>query len=63
MDGVSREVARLFEAKRARRRELAALPFPEKVAAVIKLQQMATPILCARGKAVRPWQVAPMDRS
>lgn len=48
----------LFKAKEERRRSLAALPFPEKVAAVIKLQEMAAPILQARGRAVRPWQIA-----
>ena len=49
------EVARLFAAKERRRKELAALPYPEKVRLVVKLQQMAAPILRARGKAVRVW--------
>lgn len=57
MDGMSSEVARLFEAKEQRRQALARLPFPEKVRAVIKLQEMAAPILRARGKFVRLWQV------
>ncbi|CAN5197892.1 hypothetical protein BH20VER2_BH20VER2_12060 [soil metagenome] len=52
-------VKRLFRAKAERRRSLAALPFPEKVAAVVKLQEMAAPILQARGRTVRPWRMVP----
>lgn len=58
MDELTPETARLFIAKQDRRRSLAALPFPEKVRAVIELQKMAAPILRARGKAARPWQIA-----
>jgi hypothetical protein len=54
---MSAETARLFKAKEQRRQRLAALPFPQKVEAVIRLQQMAAPILCARGKLVRPWKI------
>jgi hypothetical protein len=58
MDGMRPEIRRLFAAKEARRRVLAALPFPAKVAAVVKLQEMAAPLLRARGKSVRTWQIA-----
>lgn len=51
------EIRRLLAAKAARRRALAALSFPEKVAIVGKLQEMATPILRARGQMVRPWRM------
>lgn len=51
------DVALLFAAKEARRRELAALPFPEKVHAVVRMQQMVAPILRARGKDVRVWTI------
>ena len=54
LDSLNPEVARLFAAKEARR--LAALPFPEKVRAVVRLQQMAAPVLRARGKYVRVWR-------
>jgi len=54
-DGISAEVARIFAAKERRRRDLARLPFPEKVQAVIELQNMAATILRARGKIVKPW--------
>ena len=58
VDGVSAEIARIFAAKEQRRRDLARLPFPAKVRAVIQLQEMAATILRARGKMVRPWNVS-----
>ncbi len=58
MDNLNPQVAALLAAKAKRRQRLAALPFPEKVAAVVKLQEMATPILRARGKMVAPWRLA-----
>jgi hypothetical protein len=66
MEELKPEVAGLFTAKEARRRKLRALPFPEKVRAVIRLQQMVAPILRARGKHVRVWTVdeaVPPDQS
>jgi hypothetical protein len=58
VDGINAEVARIFAAKEQRRQDLARLPFPEKVRAVIQLQEMAATILRARGKIVRPWNVS-----
>jgi hypothetical protein len=58
MEKLDPQIARLFAAKEARRLKLAALPFPEKVRAVVRLQQMAAPLLRARGKKVYVW---PMD--
>ena len=55
MDRLKPEIEKLFRAKEARRRRLAALPFHEKVRAVIQMQQMAAPILRARGQQVRVW--------
>ena len=57
MDTVKPEIARLFAAKEARRHKLAALPFPEKVRAVVCLQEMAAPVLRARGRKVRVWKL------
>jgi hypothetical protein len=57
LDGITPEVARLFVAKEQRRHDLARLPFPEKVRAVIQLQEMAAPILAARGRTVERWQI------
>jgi hypothetical protein len=53
MDGLSPEIAKLFAAKQRRRERLVALPFLEKVLAVIQMQRMAAPILRARGRKVR----------
>lgn len=57
MDKLAPEIARLIAAKERRRQKLAALPFPEKVRIVVQLQQMAAPLLRARGRAVRVWRV------
>ena len=57
MDSLSPEIARLVAAKEQRRHRLAAMPFPQKVQAVIRLQQMAAPLLRRQGKAVRVWTV------
>jgi hypothetical protein len=59
METLNPEIGRLLAAKEARRRRLAALPFPEKVRAVVQMQIMAAPILRARGKIVRVW---PLER-
>jgi hypothetical protein len=57
MDTLKPEVARIFTAKEARRRKLAALPFAEKVRIVVRFQDMAAPLLRARGKNVRIWEI------
>ena len=58
MDALNPALTQLFAAKEARRHRLAALSFPEKVRAVVRLQEMAAPILRARGRQVQPWQLA-----
>lgn len=57
MENLAPEVARLFAAKQRRRESLAHLSFPQKVQAVIKLQEMAAPVLRRRGKMVEPWRL------
>lgn len=47
MDGVAPEILRLFAAKENRRRDLAPLSYPEKVAVVVQLQQMVAPMASA----------------
>jgi hypothetical protein len=59
MDGVKEEAARIFAAKEQRRHALARLSFPEKVRAVVQLQEMVAPILAARGRIVARWQIKP----
>ena len=57
VDGVSAEITKIFSAKQQRRHKLARLAFPEKVKAVIQLQEMTATILRSRGKTVRPWNI------
>ena len=57
MDDLKPEIARLFAAKEKRRRKLAALPFAEKVRIVVQMQKMVEPILRARGRPVRVWEI------
>lgn len=48
-----------LERKDARRRRLAALPFPEKIAIVVQLQARFAPIYRARGREYRVWNPTP----
>lgn len=57
MGALRPEVARLLAAKEDRRRKLAALPYPDKVRAVVRLQRMVAPVLRARGRQVRVWNI------
>lgn len=59
MDSMSAEMNRLFAAKEQRRHRLATMTFPEKVRAVVKLQEMTAPLLRKQGRQVRVWT---MDR-
>lgn len=54
-----RDLNHLLAAKQRRRHELARLPIEEKIRAVIRLQQLAAPILKQRGKHVRCWTFPP----
>ncbi len=58
MVGISPELARVVKAKEARsRRELAKLPWPEKVALVVRLQRMAEPVVKARNPLASAWRL------
>ena len=46
-----------FRREGGARHKLAALPFPEKVRAVVCLQEMAAPVLRARGIKVCVWNL------
>ena len=56
---MTRDLERVLEAKEARRRRLAADSFPAKVRTVVRLQELAAPILRKRGRAVFPWRIEP----
>lgn len=51
------ELQQILEKKQARRDRLAALPFSEKIAIVVKLQKRFAPIYRARGKEYRVWRI------
>ena len=57
MDALRPEVARLLAAKEDPQRTLARLPFPDKVRAVVRLKRMVAPVLRARGRQVRVWNI------
>lgn len=52
-----RNLNQLLAGKERRRHELARLPIEEKLRAVVRLQEMAAPILKQRGRTVRCWQL------
>jgi hypothetical protein len=49
------KIKQLFDSKQQRRLELAGLPIEEKLLAVIRLQEMAEPILHKRGIIRKSW--------
>jgi len=61
MERLIPEIEQLFRAKERRRARLAAMPFPEKVRAVVQMQKMAAPLLRGRGLQVRIWELKSID--
>jgi hypothetical protein len=59
VDNLNPEIARLVAAKQRRRRQLARLPFAEKVKVVVQLQRMAAPLLRQRGRPAKVWELTP----
>ena len=57
VDELSSEMKRLLTTKENRRRQLAHAPFPEKIAALIRLQAMAARIERQRGRMVKEWSL------
>ena len=51
------EIERIFKAKEDRRRQLAALPWPDKVRIVVRMQRMIVPILKDRDPRARIWEI------
>ena len=49
------ELEKILAERQARRQWLAALPFPEKIRTLVRLQAMAAPIQRAKGRSVRVW--------
>lgn len=61
MERLIPEIEQLFRAKERRRARLAAMPFPEKVRAVVQMQKMVAPLLRGRGLQVRIWELKSID--
>jgi hypothetical protein len=61
MERLIPEIEQLFRAKERRRARLAAMPFPEKVWAVVQMQKMVAPLLRGRGLQVRIWEMKSID--
>lgn len=59
MERLNPEIEKLFRAKEERRARLAALPFHEKVRAIVQMQKMAAPLWRGRGLHVRIWELEP----
>ena len=57
MDGMTAEIERILAAKARRRRWLAALPYGEKVRAVIQMQRMVHPLLRLRDSRATVWEL------
>lgn len=53
----SQDLTHFLRRKEQRRLDLARMPIEEKVLAVVRLQEMAAPILRQRGKSVRIWVI------
>lgn len=52
-----RKIEKIFLEKRQRRMRLARLPIEEKIKILVKLQQIALPILAARGLERAVWKL------
>jgi len=50
-----RDLNQILSGKQRRRHELARMPIEKKLLAVVRLQELAAPILRQRGKTVRCW--------
>ena len=63
MDAVVSTKSTFVGGKESHRRQLADLPYPEKVRIVVELQKIAAPILKARGLTVVPWRLNDMPQT
>ena len=61
VDPVSPEIQKLFDAKARRRKELAALPWPEKVRILVRMQRMIYPLVRDRDPRACVWKIPEGD--
>ena len=57
MEDVPPKIIKLFAAKEQRRRGLAAMTWPEKVEAIIKLQEAVVPLMRERNSRACVWRL------
>ena len=57
MDPVTEFMNKIIEDKARRRKARAALPFPEKIRILVRMQERRAPILRARGLKARVWRI------
>jgi hypothetical protein len=55
------QIDRLFKAKEERRATLAGMPCPEKVRAVVRMQQMVYPLVRKRNPRACVWRIPGME--
>ncbi|MBD3322034.1 MAG: hypothetical protein GF350_13130 [Chitinivibrionales bacterium] len=58
MDNLKNVAEELFIRKQHRRKQLAAMPWPEKVKAIVQMQRMVYPIVKDRNKRACIWKIA-----
>lgn len=58
MDNMSPLLERALKAKEQRRKQLARLPYPEKVRILIQMQRMAAPLKANRDPRACVWRIA-----
>jgi hypothetical protein len=58
MDNVERCAEREFQKKNHRRKQLASLPYPQKVRAIVRMQRMTVPLVGSRNPRARIWKIS-----
>lgn len=61
MEQIDPEIQKIFENKEKRRKELAALPWPEKVRILIQMQRMIVPLVRDRDPRACVWEIPGLD--
>ena len=62
MDPMKAVMEQIADGKARRRKALAALPFPEKIHILVRMQERRAPIMRARGLAPRVWRIEEEER-
>ncbi len=57
MDKMKSALEKILAAKNRRRKRLAALPVPKKIAILVQMQRLAAPLLKAQGRDSYIWKI------